>query len=67
LPSKVTERQGVSGWLADNITVDDRITFFSRHGQWLDYLAGIFFWPIIILSFQKLPKKEIEAKNVKVR
>jgi hypothetical protein len=33
----------------------------------LDYLAGIFFWPIIILSFQKLPKKEIEAKNVKVR
>jgi apolipoprotein N-acyltransferase len=67
LPGKVTERQGVSGWLADNIAVDDRVTFFSRHGQWLDYLAGIFFWPIIILSFQKLPKKEIEAKNVKVR
>jgi len=57
LPERAAARQGVSGWLADNIVTDGRITFFSRYGQWLDYLAGMFFWPIIILSFQKLPKK----------
>ncbi len=40
LPEAAMERQGVEGWFVDRITIDDRVTFFSRHGQWLEFLCG---------------------------
>jgi apolipoprotein N-acyltransferase len=46
LPKRALDRQGVGGWFADTIPIDSRITFFSKHGQWLDFscqlcLAGL--------------------------
>jgi len=35
-PLKVTARTGISGWFADKMPIDKRITIFTRCGQWLD-------------------------------
>ena len=40
LPAGAMDRQGVEGWFVDRIQIDDRVTFFSRHGQWLEFLCG---------------------------
>ena len=40
LPEEAMDRQGVEGWFVDRIQIDDRVTFFSRHGQWLEFLCG---------------------------
>jgi len=40
LPQKAMDRQGVEGWFVDKIKIDDRVTFFSRYGQWLDVCCG---------------------------
>ncbi|RKY08102.1 MAG: apolipoprotein N-acyltransferase, partial [Planctomycetota bacterium] len=40
LPEAAMDRQGVEGWFVDRIAIDDRVTFFSRHGQWLEFLCG---------------------------
>ncbi len=40
LPEAAMDRQGVEGWFVDRIGIDDRVTFFSRHGQWLEFLCG---------------------------
>ncbi|MBW8001173.1 MAG: apolipoprotein N-acyltransferase [Planctomycetes bacterium] len=37
LPEKAMSRQGVGGWFADKVPIDNRRTFFSRYGQWLDF------------------------------
>ena len=57
LPQKAMARQGMSGWFADKITIDKRITFFSKYGQWLDFCCAIFFIWLIILSFREGFKK----------
>ena len=41
LPRVAMERQGVEGWFADSIPIDRRITFFTRHGRWLDLILGL--------------------------
>ena len=50
LPKKAIERQGVGGWFADNITIDKRISFFSKYGQWLDFCCTVVFVSLIILQ-----------------
>ena len=42
LPKNVMDRKGQKGegWFVDQIPVDARITFFTRHGRWLDGLLG---------------------------
>ena len=40
LPEAAMDRQGVEGWFVDRVAIDDRVTFFSRHGQWLELLCG---------------------------
>jgi len=39
-PKDPTERTGLSGWFADEVSIDSRVTFFSLHGQWLDNVCG---------------------------
>jgi len=56
LPTAAMERQGLAGWLVDRISIDDRTTFFSKHGQWLDFCCAICFVVIIIIL---LPAKFI--------
>jgi apolipoprotein N-acyltransferase len=37
LPEKAMARTGMAGWFADRIPIDSRVTFFSKHGEWLDF------------------------------
>ncbi len=41
LPEKALERKGISGWFADTIPIDRRITFFSKYGEIVDYSCEI--------------------------
>ena len=46
LPKNAFDREGMTGWFADIVPIDGRVSFFSRYGQWLDLtcqlcLAGI--------------------------
>jgi len=48
LPRYALKRQAVSGWFAQPVPIDKRVTFFSRYGQWLDnccaaVLSGLLF------------------------
>ena len=46
------KRTGMSGWFIDKIPIDKRIAFFSRYGEWLDFLCefSVFFVIIILLT-----------------
>jgi len=37
LPNKAMQRKGMAGWFVDEMPIDKRVTFFSKHGQWLDF------------------------------
>jgi len=50
LPHKAFDRRGVDGWFADTVPIDDRITFFSRHGQWLDLSCQLCLAGLIIVQ-----------------
>jgi apolipoprotein N-acyltransferase len=49
LPQKTFERQGVKGWFADKVPIDTRTTFFSKHGQWLDFYCQLCVIALIIV------------------
>jgi len=36
LPSRAMKRQGMAGWFVDELPIDNRVTWFSKYGQWLD-------------------------------
>jgi apolipoprotein N-acyltransferase len=42
LPGKALERKGMAGWFVDKMTIDKRVTFFARYGQWLDNFCAFF-------------------------
>lgn len=67
LPKKALERKGIAGWFADNMPIDERTTFFSRYGRWLDYACQICLGMLIVAQFCGLfskRKKNIQrAKN----
>ena len=64
LPTEAMQRQGVAGWLADSVDIDDRITFFSIHGFLLDNLCQVLFVIVPIITLYELfssaqkPKKQ---------
>lgn len=60
LPQKAMARQAVAGWFAERVPIDNRITFFSKYGQWLDFCCAIFFVSIIILLSGRSLKERIE-------
>jgi hypothetical protein len=41
LPQKAFDRQGIKGWFADIVPIDARTTFYSKHGQWLDFTCQL--------------------------
>ncbi len=51
LPPKAMLRQGMAGWFADKVPIDNRTTFFSRYGQWLDFCCEAAFIFVIIVQF----------------
>ncbi len=48
LPRKAFDRKGVEGWFADTVPIDTRTTFFSKHGQLLDFACQLSVVVIII-------------------
>jgi apolipoprotein N-acyltransferase len=58
LPLRAAERQCISGWFVDRITLDKRITFFSKYGQWLDFFCAVCFFMFIIIRVSKIIVKD---------
>lgn len=49
-PLKAMNRTALAGWFVDRLPIDDRVTFYSRHGEWFaNGCAGVFatalLWP----------------------
>jgi len=50
LPDKAMQRKGMAGWFVDEMPIDKRVTFFSKHGQWLDMACAACLVLCIILQ-----------------
>ncbi len=42
-PQQALRRTGVEGWFLDRLPTDKRVTFYSRHGPWLDTICALIF------------------------
>lgn len=40
-PTDAMDRTGMAGWFTDRMPIDRRVTFYSRHGQWLDTSCAV--------------------------
>lgn len=56
LPKTALDRQGVAGWLVDNIDIDERVTFFSLHGLIVKNICAVVFAIMPILCLVKRMK-----------
>jgi len=50
LPYDAMAREAVAGWLAETVPIDDRVTVFSKYGQWLDFCCACVLVLTIILQ-----------------
>ena len=57
LPDAVMARQGMAGWFVDRIDVDDRVTFFSTHGQLIAICCRALFVIAIVFTIADLFRK----------
>ena len=64
LPDKATARTGMAGWFTDRIPIDKRTSFFSRHGEWLDFCCEVC---LILLIIVPLSAKLLRTRKQKVR
>jgi apolipoprotein N-acyltransferase len=62
LPTEAMSRTGMDGWFTDRIPIDKRVSFFSKHGEWLDYSCELC---VILLIIGLLSVKVIKAKRWK--
>ena len=46
-PSEAMRRTGLSGWFLERMPIDSRVTFYSRHGQWLDTGCAVAFVTVL--------------------
>jgi apolipoprotein N-acyltransferase len=67
LPKIALERTACQGWFVDNVSIDKRITIFSRTGEWLDFCCAVFFILVAALALKKTKtaKKELENEKPK--
>jgi apolipoprotein N-acyltransferase len=42
------DRTGLAGWFLDEMPIDTRVTFYSRHGQWLDTSCALVFVIVLV-------------------
>ncbi len=66
LPRPVKSRTTVSGWFSDTITIDGRITFFSKAGPLLDFFCSVLLILAIITNSYR-PRVGLCAKLYKVK
>ena len=62
LPTNPMDRTGMAGWFTDKVPIDNRVTFFSRYGQWLDISCQIAFVAILISLIAKRLKRNKTSK-----
>ncbi len=68
LPVNAADRQGISGWFADKMPIDKRITVFSRYGQWLDIVCLICIGVVVFIELvAKRRKKTRENEKQKLQ
>jgi apolipoprotein N-acyltransferase len=67
LPDKAMARTATAGWFADRIPVDKRVSFFSKHGEWLDFCCGIGLTLLIIAGLWEKFLKTRKDKNLSGR
>jgi apolipoprotein N-acyltransferase len=67
LPHQASRRQGVAGWFVDRVPIDERTTFFSGYGQWLDFCCAIGFVLAIIVPSNSKVKVQSEKLMKKFR
>ncbi|HNY79010.1 MAG: apolipoprotein N-acyltransferase [Sedimentisphaerales bacterium] len=48
-PPEAMRRTGLSGWFLEKMPIDSRVTFYSRHGQWLDTGCAVAFVTVLIV------------------
>ena len=60
LPEEAKARTGMPGWFIDRIPVDNRVTFFSKYGEWLDFCCELC---VIVLIIVLLSSKFFRAKK----
>lgn len=63
LPEAALDRQGVEGWFTDRIEIDDRVTFFSRNGQWLEIVCGSGIVFILAAALWEMKKHKLTLKG----
>ena len=64
LPVMATDRTGMAGWFIDRIPVDNRVTFFSKYGEWLDFSCEIC---VILLIIVMLLRRLFRTKNLSIK
>ena len=47
-PEKAMRRTGLEGWFLDRLSIDKRVTFYSRHGPWLDTICAFIFAALLL-------------------
>jgi len=48
-PPQAMRRTGLSGWFLEKMPIDSRVTFYSRHGQWLDTGCAVAFVTVLVV------------------
>ena len=66
LPEEAMARTGMPGWLMDRIPIDDRVTFFSKYGEWLDFCCESCVILLIIGWFVSSVKLKIGKRKVRL-
>ncbi len=57
-PIPPMQRTGMAGWFLEKMPIDNRVTFYSRHGQWLDTgCAAVFVAVLIVPAFVGLARR----------
>jgi apolipoprotein N-acyltransferase len=64
LTAEAMNRKGIAGWFVDKMPIDKRMTFFSKHGQWLDNCCAI---GLALLIIVPLSAGFVNCKILKTR
>jgi apolipoprotein N-acyltransferase len=64
LPVMAADRTGMAGWFTDTIPVDNRVTFFSKYGEWLDFSCEA---AVILLIIGMLSARLFRTTNSSIK
>jgi len=65
-PKPALDRQAMTGWFVDRMPIDKRISFYAKHGQWLDNgcaLGLVALLMLMLICRRKRRKASVEDKD----